>query len=110
MITLIDYGAGNLHSLEGALDRLGLQHTRAERPDEAAPTGALVLPGVGHFHAAQVCGQAYGASARHFIKSILYHPPSYWGREFRYKRVLAVHAIAKWCLGPMRSWFMHKGA
>ena len=53
MITLIDYGAGNLHSLEGALDRLGFQHRRAERPDQAAPGGALVLPGVGHFHAAQ---------------------------------------------------------
>lgn len=53
MITLIDYGAGNLHSLEGALDRLGFQHKRAERPDQAALDGALVLPGVGHFHAAQ---------------------------------------------------------
>ncbi len=53
MITLIDYGAGNLHSLEGALDRLGFQHCRAERPDHAAKSGALVLPGVGHFHAAQ---------------------------------------------------------
>ncbi len=53
MITLIDYGAGNLHSLEGALDRLGLPHCRAERPEGAARDGVLVLPGVGHFHAAQ---------------------------------------------------------
>lgn len=52
MITLIDYGAGNLASLEGALDRLGLGHVRAERPDQAAAEGALVLPGVGHFEAA----------------------------------------------------------
>ncbi|MBI4913484.1 MAG: imidazole glycerol phosphate synthase subunit HisH [Acidobacteria bacterium] len=52
MITLIDYGAGNLASLEGALDRLGLDHLRAERPDQAAPQGTLVLPGVGHFEAA----------------------------------------------------------
>jgi imidazole glycerol-phosphate synthase subunit HisH len=60
MITLIDYGAGNLHSLEGALDRLGFPHTRAERPSEAAPSGALVLPGVGHFHAAQMALQSRG--------------------------------------------------
>jgi imidazole glycerol phosphate synthase glutamine amidotransferase subunit len=53
MITLIDYGAGNLASLEGALDRLGLEYVRAERPDQGAETGPLVLPGVGHFEAAQ---------------------------------------------------------
>ena len=52
MITLIDYGAGNLASFEGALDRLGYAHVRAERPDQAAVGGALVLPGVGHFEAA----------------------------------------------------------
>jgi imidazole glycerol phosphate synthase glutamine amidotransferase subunit len=60
MITLIDYGAGNLHSLEGALDRLGFRHQRAEQPDQAAPEGALVLPGVGHFHAAQEALKARG--------------------------------------------------
>lgn len=53
MITLIDTGAGNLASLEGALDRLGLGHVRAERPDQAADAGPLILPGVGHFEAAQ---------------------------------------------------------
>ena len=52
MITLIDYGAGNLASFEGALDRLGFAHQRAERPDQAAAAGPLVLPGVGHFEAA----------------------------------------------------------
>ncbi len=54
MITLLDYGAGNLASLEGALDRLGLEHLRAEQPDQAAGAGPLVLPGVGHFEAAQL--------------------------------------------------------
>lgn len=52
MITLIDYGAGNLHSMEGALERLGYSFKRAERPEEAAGR-ALILPGVGHFGAAQ---------------------------------------------------------
>ncbi len=52
-ITLIDYDAGNLASLEGALDRLGLTYRRAVSPDDAEPRGPIVLPGVGHFEAAQ---------------------------------------------------------
>ncbi|HEY3399106.1 MAG TPA: imidazole glycerol phosphate synthase subunit HisH [Geothrix sp.] len=52
-ITLIDYDAGNLASLEGALDRLSLPFVRAGSPDQAAPSGPIVLPGVGHFEAAQ---------------------------------------------------------
>jgi imidazole glycerol phosphate synthase glutamine amidotransferase subunit len=52
-ITLIDYDAGNLASLEGALDRLGLAYQRAATPDQAAPRGPIVLPGVGHFEAAR---------------------------------------------------------
>ena len=52
-ITLIDYDAGNLASLEGALDRLGLAYRRAATPDQAAASGPIVLPGVGHFEAAQ---------------------------------------------------------
>jgi imidazole glycerol phosphate synthase glutamine amidotransferase subunit len=54
MITLIDYGAGNLHSMEGALDRLGFAHQRAERPDDVKEIGTLILPGVGHFGAARI--------------------------------------------------------
>jgi imidazole glycerol phosphate synthase glutamine amidotransferase subunit len=53
MITLIDYGAGNLHSLQGALTRLGFQSVRAVTPADAPEGGALVLPGVGHFTAAR---------------------------------------------------------
>lgn len=53
MITLIDYGAGNLHSLQGALTRLGFQSVRAVTPADAPAGGTLVLPGVGHFTAAR---------------------------------------------------------
>jgi len=53
MITLIDYGAGNLHSLQGAIQRLGFRSVRAVTPADAAETGILVLPGVGHFTAAR---------------------------------------------------------
>jgi imidazole glycerol phosphate synthase glutamine amidotransferase subunit len=60
MITLIDYGAGNLASLEGALARLSLLCQRAERPEDAPETGPLVLPGVGHFDAAAAALKASG--------------------------------------------------
>ena len=53
VITLIDYDAGNLASMEGALDRLGLPYQRAATPDQAARSGPIILPGVGHFEAAQ---------------------------------------------------------
>ena len=59
MITLIDYGAGNLASLEGALSRLGLAFRRAATPAEDAG-GLLLLPGVGHFGAAKRALQASG--------------------------------------------------
>ncbi len=69
MITILDYGAGNLASLEGALDRLGFQHRRAERPDQIADKGALILPGVGHFEAAQKALRARGwwSTLPHFV-------------------------------------------
>jgi len=59
-ITLIDYDAGNLASLEGALDRLGLTYQRAATPDQASPQGPIILPGVGHFEAAQKSLQERG--------------------------------------------------
>jgi glutamine amidotransferase len=52
MITLIDYGAGNLASLEGALSRLAFAFRRAATPAEDSG-GLLLLPGVGHFGAAK---------------------------------------------------------
>ena len=59
MITILDYGAGNLASLEGALDRLRFAHARAATPAEDAG-GILLLPGVGHFGAAKRALQASG--------------------------------------------------
>lgn len=53
MITLLDYGAGNLTSLEGALEHLGYAYQRAETPANAAPEGLWLLPGDGHYHSAQ---------------------------------------------------------
>lgn len=51
MITIIDYGAGNVPSVERAFQRLGAPTRRAFLPEDLQGATALVLPGVGHFGA-----------------------------------------------------------
>ena len=46
---LIDYGMGNLHSVEKAFNRLGYQPVRVGCSDDLDHCDALVLPGVGSF-------------------------------------------------------------
>jgi imidazole glycerol phosphate synthase glutamine amidotransferase subunit len=50
-ITLIDYGAGNVPSVERALQKLGAKTARANTPEQIDSATALILPGVGHFAA-----------------------------------------------------------
>ena len=50
-IALIDYGAGNVPSVERALQKLEITSRRATRPRELDGAGAIILPGVGHFTA-----------------------------------------------------------
>jgi imidazole glycerol phosphate synthase glutamine amidotransferase subunit len=50
-VTLIDYGAGNVTSVERALQRLGAPSKRSNSPDGIAKAEALLLPGVGHYAA-----------------------------------------------------------
>ena len=47
MVTVIDYGAGNLQSVTSALGYLGCRTAVTSDPDEIARAGVLVLPGVG---------------------------------------------------------------
>lgn len=47
MIAVVDYGAGNLRSVELALDRIGASHRRAASADELEGVRGVVLPGVG---------------------------------------------------------------
>jgi len=47
-VTLIDYGAGNVPSVERALRRLGAQVETTNLADKIAAARCLVLPGVGH--------------------------------------------------------------
>ena len=48
-IGLIDYGMGNLHSVQRAFERLGCTVTLVQQPEAMASCQALVLPGVGAF-------------------------------------------------------------
>ena len=50
-IALVEYGAGNLPSVERALARLGADTFRAPAPEALADADAIILPGVGHFGA-----------------------------------------------------------
>lgn len=46
---LVDYGAGNLHSVAKALIAAGLPAVIASDPQQAAGADVMVLPGQGHF-------------------------------------------------------------
>jgi len=47
-VTLIDYGAGNVPSVERALRRLGAQVEATNLAEKIAAARCMVLPGVGH--------------------------------------------------------------
>jgi len=52
MIGIVDYGAGNLHSVKKALDFLGCDARILRSPGQAGDADRLILPGVGAFGAA----------------------------------------------------------
>lgn len=47
MIALIDYGAGNIRSVQNALKRLGVESILTNRPDELRSAEKVIFPGVG---------------------------------------------------------------
>lgn len=47
MIALIDYGAGNIRSVQNALKRLGVESILTNRPDEIRSAEKVIFPGVG---------------------------------------------------------------
>jgi imidazole glycerol phosphate synthase glutamine amidotransferase subunit len=49
VLKVINYGAGNIHSVAGALERIGADFTVAEKPQQLEGASAIVLPGVGNF-------------------------------------------------------------
>ena len=71
MIALIDYGAGNLHSVEKALRFLGADVRRISTPEALPDAQAAVLPGVGAFDDClnAMSRQALQEGIRQFIRS-----------------------------------------
>lgn len=49
MITIVDYGMGNLRSVQKAFEKLGYQAAVTDDPNRVAEAEKLVLPGVGAF-------------------------------------------------------------
>lgn len=49
MISIVDYGMGNLRSVQKAFEKLGVPAKIVTRPDEIEAAEKLVLPGVGAF-------------------------------------------------------------
>lgn len=55
MIAIIDYGAGNLHSMKNALDFLGADSIVTGSAEEILKADKVILPGVGAFGDAMKC-------------------------------------------------------
>lgn len=49
MISIVDYGAGNLRSVQNTLAEIGAAYRLIDDPAEVAQATKLILPGVGHF-------------------------------------------------------------
>ncbi|WP_296806174.1 imidazole glycerol phosphate synthase subunit HisF [Thiocapsa sp.] len=60
MISLLDYGAGNVRSLRNAIHSLGFSLTEIERPADILKAERLIFPGVGSFGAAMQRLQSLG--------------------------------------------------
>ena len=71
MIAIIDYGAGNMQSVEKALRHLGCQCQITADPGELAAAQAAVLPGVGAFGDAmgQLRARGLEEPIRQFVSS-----------------------------------------
>lgn len=67
-IGLIDYGRGNLRSVEKALEKIGAQVKRISAPDQFQKIAAVVLPGVG----------AFGDAMKNLQERALVKPISQW--------------------------------
>jgi len=49
VISVIDYGAGNLRSVQNTLESIGAAHRLVDSPTELRIAEKIILPGVGHF-------------------------------------------------------------
>ena len=49
MITILDYGAGNLRSVQNTLGAIGAEYTLVRDSAGLSQADKIILPGVGHF-------------------------------------------------------------
>jgi glutamine amidotransferase len=63
VITLIDYGIGNVGSVANMIRHCGGRSTIVSSPDEIAAASRLMLPGIGHFDAGMQALKATGIDA-----------------------------------------------
>jgi glutamine amidotransferase len=60
MVTIVDYGSGNLRSVQKSFEQLGVAARITDDPNVVAESGRLVLPGVGAFGDAMRALEARG--------------------------------------------------
>ena len=60
MIVIVDYGMGNLRSVQKALERIGQVAVVSDKPESVAAADRLVVPGVGAFGDAMAALKARG--------------------------------------------------
>ncbi len=49
MTSIVDYGAGNIRSVQNTLDELGAPYAVTNKPELVRTATKIILPGVGHF-------------------------------------------------------------
>ncbi|MDX2268370.1 MAG: imidazole glycerol phosphate synthase subunit HisH [Bryobacter sp.] len=49
MVSILDYGAGNLRSVQNTLGELGAEYRLIDTPEAVRSASSIILPGVGHF-------------------------------------------------------------
>lgn len=54
LIVIVDYGMGNLRSVQKALEKMGFAALISDKPEDVTGASGLILPGVGAFGAAMV--------------------------------------------------------
>ena len=60
MIVIVDYGMGNLRSVQKAIERIGRATHVSDKPDDVAAADRLIVPGVGAFGDAMAALRAGG--------------------------------------------------
>ena len=55
-VTILDYGAGNIQSVQFALARLGIDALLSNDKELILTSDKIIFPGVGHFSATFVFG------------------------------------------------------